>query len=81
VALVRPEALDGLNAAFAYTAPQEDMGFGNGVSWGCQERGSAMRRRTWEAKTNAWIVLEGLTGKPVAELCHAHQISQAPYDQ
>ncbi len=27
------------------------------------------------------MVLEGLQGKPVAELCNAHQISQAQHDQ
>ena len=27
------------------------------------------------------IVLEGLKGKPVAEICMEHQISQALYDQ
>lgn len=27
------------------------------------------------------LVLEGLKGKPVAELCNEHQISQAQYDQ
>jgi hypothetical protein len=27
------------------------------------------------------IVLEGLQGKPVAELCTEHQISQSLYDQ
>jgi hypothetical protein len=40
-----------------------------------------MPRRTWEAKIKAIIVLEGLKGKPVAELCHEPQISQAHYDQ
>jgi transposase-like protein len=40
-----------------------------------------MRRRTWDAKTKAMIVIEGLKGKPVAELCTEHQISQAPYSQ
>jgi transposase-like protein len=40
-----------------------------------------MHRRKWDAKTKAMIVLEGLKGKPVAELCHEHQISQAQYDQ
>jgi transposase-like protein len=40
-----------------------------------------MHRRTWDAKTKAMIVIEGLKGKPVAELCTAHQISQAQYDQ
>ena len=40
-----------------------------------------MERRKWEAKTKAMIVLEGLKGKPVAELCHEHQLSQAQYYQ
>jgi transposase-like protein len=40
-----------------------------------------MHRRTWDAKTNAMIVLEGLKGKPVAERCAEHQISQAQYYQ
>jgi transposase-like protein len=40
-----------------------------------------MRRRKWDAKTKAIIVIEGLKGKPVAELCTEHQISQAQYYQ
>ena len=40
-----------------------------------------MQRRKWDAKTKAMIVLEGLKGKPVAELCTEHQISQAQYYQ
>jgi transposase-like protein len=40
-----------------------------------------MPRRKWDANTKAMIVIEGLKGKPVAELCTAHQISQAQYDQ
>jgi transposase-like protein len=40
-----------------------------------------MRRRTWDAKTQARIVLEGLKGKPVAEVCAEHRISQAQYSQ
>jgi transposase-like protein len=40
-----------------------------------------MQRRQWDAKTKAIIVLEGLKGKPVAELCNEHQISQAQYYQ
>jgi hypothetical protein len=40
-----------------------------------------MQRRTWDAQTQAMIVLEGLQGKPVAALCAAPRISQAPYDQ
>ena len=40
-----------------------------------------MPRRTWEAKTQAMLVLEGLQSKTVAEWCTEHQISQAQYDQ
>jgi transposase-like protein len=40
-----------------------------------------MTRRKWNAHTTAMIVLEGLQGKPVAELCTEHQISQSLYDQ
>jgi transposase-like protein len=40
-----------------------------------------MRRRKWNAKTKALIVLEGLKGKPVAEICTEHQISQSQYYQ
>ena len=40
-----------------------------------------MHRRKWDAKTKALIVVEGLKGKPVAELCAEHQISQAQYYQ
>jgi hypothetical protein len=40
-----------------------------------------MQRRKWDAKTQAMLVLEGLKGKPVAEWCAEHQISQAPYYQ
>ena len=40
-----------------------------------------MHRRNWDAKTKAMIGPEGLTGKPVAEICTEHQRSQALYDQ
>jgi transposase-like protein len=40
-----------------------------------------MHRRKWDAKTKALLVLEGLKGKPVAEICTEHQISQSLYDQ
>ena len=40
-----------------------------------------MHRRKWEAKTKAMIVLEGLKGKSVAEICTEHQLSQAQYYQ
>jgi hypothetical protein len=36
-----------------------------------------MPRRTWDAKTTAMLILEGLKGKPVAEICTEHQISQS----
>lgn len=34
-----------------------------------------MKRRAWDAKAKARIVLEGLQAMPVAELCNEHQIS------
>lgn len=40
-----------------------------------------MRRRKWDATTKAMIVIEGLKGTPVAEICTEHQISQAQYYQ
>ena len=40
-----------------------------------------MPRRKWEAKIKALVVLEGLQGKSVAEICPEHQISQSLYDQ
>jgi transposase-like protein len=40
-----------------------------------------MHKRKWDAKTKAMIVLEGLKGKPVAEFCTEHQISQSLYYQ
>ena len=40
-----------------------------------------MKRRTWDAKTKALIILEGLTGKPVAAICTEHQITQSLYSQ
>lgn len=38
-----------------------------------------MKRRQWDAKTKAKIVLDGLSGKPVGELCSQYQISQTQY--
>ncbi len=38
-----------------------------------------MHRRKWDAKTKAMIIIEGLKGKPVAEICTEHQISQSQY--
>jgi transposase-like protein len=40
-----------------------------------------MQRRKWDTKTKALIVIEGLQGKPVAEICNEHQISQSQYYQ
>ena len=40
-----------------------------------------MHRRNWEAKTKVMIVLQGLQGKPVADICNEHHISQSQYDQ
>jgi transposase-like protein len=38
-----------------------------------------MHKRTWDAKTKAMIVLEGLKGKPTAEIRTEHQISPSQY--
>lgn len=38
-----------------------------------------MERRRWDAKKKALIVLQGLKGKPIAEICQEHQISQAQF--
>jgi len=38
-----------------------------------------MKRRKWDSKTKARIVLEGLKGRPVSELCSEYQISQNQY--
>jgi transposase-like protein len=40
-----------------------------------------MKRRQWDAKTKAKIVLEGLSSKPVSELCSQYQINQNQYYQ
>jgi transposase len=40
-----------------------------------------MKRRQWDAKAKARVVLEGLQGKPVAELCNESQIGQSQYYQ
>ena len=40
-----------------------------------------MKRRKWDSKTKAMIIVEGLKGKQVSEICIEHQISQAQYYQ
>jgi transposase-like protein len=40
-----------------------------------------MKRRVWDSKTKAKIVLEGLSGRAVSELCSQYQISQNQYYQ
>ena len=38
-----------------------------------------MKRRKWDSKTKARIVLEGLSGRSISDLCREHQISQTQY--
>ena len=38
-----------------------------------------MPRRKWDAQTKSIVVLEGLKGRPVADICTEHEISQAQY--
>jgi transposase-like protein len=40
-----------------------------------------MKRRKWKPEQKALIVLEGLKGRPIGELCTEHEISQAQYYQ
>ena len=40
-----------------------------------------MKRRRWDCKTKAKIVLEGLSGRSVVDLCADYQISQVQYYQ
>jgi len=40
-----------------------------------------MKRRQWDSKTKAKIALEGLSGKPVSEICNQYQVSQTQYYQ
>jgi putative transposase len=45
------------------------------------QRRTAMKRRQWKPEQKALIVLEGLRGRPIGELCAEHEISQAQYYQ
>ena len=38
-----------------------------------------VKRRHWKSNEKSHIVLEGIKGRPVAELCLEHQISQSMY--
>jgi len=38
-----------------------------------------MKRRRWDSKTKARIVLEGLSGRPVSEICNEYGIHQNQY--
>jgi transposase-like protein len=40
-----------------------------------------MHRRQWDAETKTKMVIQGLQGRPVAELCNEYQISQSLYYQ
>src|SRR4029453_54369 len=40
-----------------------------------------MKRRRWKPEQKALIVLEGLKGRPIGELCAEHEISQGQYYQ
>lgn len=40
-----------------------------------------MKRRQWDSKTKVKIVLEGLKGKPLSQICNEYQIGQAQYYQ
>ncbi len=39
-----------------------------------------MKRRRWDSKTKTKIVLEGLSGRPVSEICNEYGIHQNQYN-
>jgi transposase-like protein len=41
--------------------------------------GVAVKRRRWDSKTKTKIVLEGLSGRPVSEICNDYEIHQNQY--
>jgi len=46
---------------------------------GARREQRTVKRRRWDAKTKVLIILQGLKGKPVTEVCIEHQISQTQY--
>ena len=38
-----------------------------------------MKRRRWDSKTKTKIVLSGLSGRPVSEICNEYGIHQNQY--
>ena len=40
-----------------------------------------MKRRQWASELKVKIVLEGLSGRPIGEICNHYEISQAQYYQ
>jgi len=38
-----------------------------------------MRRSQWDSKIKALMVMEGLKGRPIAEICNEHGIAQSMY--
>jgi len=38
-----------------------------------------MKARKWDSKTKAKIVLEGIKGKPISQICNEYQIVQSQY--
>jgi len=40
-----------------------------------------MNRRKWDPQTKTNIIIQGLKGRAVADICTEHQISQAQYYQ
>jgi len=37
-----------------------------------------MKRRRWDSKTKTKIVLEGLSGRPVSEICNEYRNTSEP---
>jgi len=45
------------------------------------DKREAMKRRKWDPQTKASVILQGMRGRAVADICTEHQISQAQYYQ
>lgn len=40
-----------------------------------------MKRRSWNNETKLKVVLDGMKGRPVSEICNEYQIAQSQYYQ
>ena len=51
------------------------------VDYGCRHKETVMPRRKWDSKKKSEIVMRGLKGAVIADLCAEYGISQTQYYQ